>query len=77
VYGVPNKSIMAYGRSADPHGVDHQRVAFKMAHRIPIQGRLHLRGMRLVHAYLAEFMILFVQKRDLVRLLQQLGPKFL
>src|SRR5713101_2161710 len=37
----------------DPHGVDHQRVAFVMTNGIPVGGRNDICGMRLVHAYLA------------------------
>src|SRR5713101_840856 len=53
------------------HGVDYQGVAFVMAHRIPIPGSRHLRRMRRIHAYTSDFMILLVEHRDLVRLLQQ------
>ncbi len=56
----------------DPHGVDDQRIAFVMAHRIPMQGRNHCRGMRLVQPHHAEVAVVLVDERDLVRLLQQL-----
>src|SRR5260370_109159 len=42
----------------DPHRVDDQRVAFVMADRVPVPRRRQLRGMRLVHPHIADFMIL-------------------
>src|SRR6267154_1781195 len=59
----------------DAHGVYYQRVAFIMAHGIPIPRGRHLRRMRLVHAHAADFMILGVQDGDLMGLLQQLNSK--
>src|ERR1700686_750253 len=55
----------------ESHGVDHQCVAFVMAHGIPVPGWRHLRGMRLVHAHTPNFMIFVVKHCDLVGLLQQ------
>jgi hypothetical protein len=40
----------------DPHGVDHQRVAFVVADGTPIPGRSHLCGISLVQAHVADFM---------------------
>src|SRR3954463_15267066 len=43
-----------------------------MANRIPIPGWRDLGGMRLVHAYVADFVAVAIDHRDLVRLLQHL-----
>jgi hypothetical protein len=51
----------------DAHGIDDQRVAFIVPHGIAVPGRLHLCRMRLVHAHLAELMIVGIQDKDLVR----------
>src|SRR5216683_1935386 len=56
----------------ESHGVDHQCVAFVMAHGIPVPGWRHLRGMRLIHTHTPNFMIFVVKHCDLVWLLQQL-----
>jgi hypothetical protein len=50
--------------------VDHQRVALIIADRIPIPGRPRRDGMLLVHAHMADFVVLVVEYGDLVRLLQ-------
>src|ERR1700722_1307087 len=55
----------------DPHGVDDQRVAFVVADRIPVHGGDHLGGMGLVQPHLAEVVVVRVNERDLVGLLQQ------
>ena len=46
-----------------------------MADGIPVPGRRHLRRMGPVHAHLAELMIVVVEDRDLVRLLEHLDFK--
>jgi hypothetical protein len=58
----------------DPYAVDHQRVAFVMADGIPIPGWRHARRMRLVHTHVADFVIVGIEDRDLVRLLEHLHP---
>ena len=54
----------------DPHGVDHERVAFVMTDRIAVPGWRHLCGMLVIHAHPAHFMILVEQHDDPVRQLQ-------
>jgi hypothetical protein len=53
--------------SARSYGVDHQCVAFVMADGIPIPGRRHARRLRLIHAHVADFMIVGIQQGDLAR----------
>jgi hypothetical protein len=47
------------------------RVAFVVADRIPMPGWRHLRWMSLVHAHVADLMIVVAKDDDFVRLLQQ------
>ena len=54
------------------HGIDNQRVAFIVAHGVAVPGRGHLCRMRLVHAHMADLMIVGIKDGDLVRLLHQL-----
>ncbi len=56
----------------DPHGVDHQGIAFVMANGISIPGWCHVHGMRLIHAHAADFISIGIEDRDLVRLLEHL-----
>src|SRR5215471_11570240 len=59
-------------RDLDAYGIDDQRVAFIAAHGIAVPGRFHLCGMRLVHAHVADLMIVSIKDDDLVRQLHQL-----
>jgi hypothetical protein len=54
----------------DPHGVDHQGVTLVMADGIPVPGRRQLRWMLLVHAHVADFVILVEEHHGLVRQLE-------
>lgn len=56
----------------DADGIDDQHVAFVMADRIPVPGRRDHRGMRLVHADMAHFMIVRIEDLDLVLVLHDL-----
>jgi hypothetical protein len=62
--------IGVIGAHAD--GIDHQRVTLVVADGIPVPGRRHRRRMRLVQAHPANFVILTIQDRYLVRLLNHL-----
>jgi hypothetical protein len=52
------------------HGVDDEGVAFVMTYRIAVPGWSHNGGMRLVHADMADLMILVVEHCDVVRRLK-------
>src|SRR5260370_886285 len=56
----------------NPNGVDHQSIAHVVAHGIPIPGWRHVCWMSLVHAYVADRVILVIKDRDLARLLEHL-----
>ena len=60
------------GADLDSHRVDHQRVAFVMADGIAMPRGNHLFGVRAVHPYTAELMILHVQDGHHMRLLDHL-----
>ena len=56
----------------DSHRVDHQRVAFVMADGIAMPGRRHMRRMGGVQAHHARFIIVGIEDRDPVPLLEHL-----
>jgi hypothetical protein len=56
----------------DAHGVNHQRAAFVVADRISLPARRHVRRMGLVQAYVADLVIVGVENREFVRLLEHL-----
>ena len=58
--------------SLNPHRIDHEHVAFVMADGVAIPGRRYARRMRLVHAHIADFMIVRIDDGDPIRFLQHL-----
>ena len=62
MYGRAVKVHHGKRSDLDSHRIDHQRIAFVMADGIPIPGRRHLRRMRLVHAHIADLMIVDVEE---------------
>src|SRR6516164_6852270 len=63
---------MAKGADLDTHRVDHERVALVMANGIPIPGGRYMLRMRAVHIHVADIIIVCVENRDFVILLQHL-----
>src|ERR1700680_2760462 len=55
----------------DPHGVDHQGIAFVMGDGISVPGWRHEHRMR-PHTDVADFVAFGIEDRDLVRLLEHL-----
>src|SRR6266550_720296 len=58
--------------SLNPHRIDDECVAFVMADGVAIPGRPYARRMRLVHAHIADLMIVRIDDGDLVRSLEHL-----
>src|SRR5882762_6449137 len=56
----------------DPHGIDHQGVAFEMSDGIPIPGRRYMCRMTLIHPHMAHLVIFVIEEGDLVGLLEYL-----
>ena len=67
--GVWRAKPVDHGKGPDlePHCVYYQRVPFIVAHGIPVPGWRYLGGMRLVHAHMADLMIIVIKESDLVR----------
>ncbi len=61
----------------DSNGIDHQRIALVMADGISKPGRRQLRGMSLVQAHVADFMIEDIQDGDAVRPLEHLHAEII
>jgi hypothetical protein len=59
----------------DAQGVDHEWVALVMPDGMPVPGRRRLCRMRLVYTHVADFMIVRIENRDLMRLLEHLHSK--
>ena len=67
-FRVRSAELVDHGVRArlDANGIDHQRIALVMADGISKPGRRQLRGMSLVQAHVADFMIEDIQDRNAV-----------